>query len=136
MMYDDVITLYNIVDDIGYRTVIKRVHIEPNTGVAVEGTGMKENDTMLCLIPLTSFEKKYINWKDFKKLSDEEKANYFTFKNGDKIVNGEIDFEITNQKPNTIAELERNNIEVFTITNFTLRKLTNSKLNHFEITGK
>ena len=136
MMYDDVITLYNIVDDIGYRTVIKGVHIEPNTGVAVEGTGMKENDTMLCLIPLTSFEKKYINWKDFKKLSDEEKANYFTFKNGDKIVNGEIDFEITNQKPNTIAELERNNIEVFTITNFILRKLTNSKLNHFEITGK
>ena len=135
-MYDDVITLYNIVDDIGYRTVIKGVHIEPNTGVAVEGTGMKENDTMLCLIPLTSFEKKYINWKDFKKLSDEEKANYFTFKNGDKIVNGEIDFEITNQKPNTIAELERNNIEVFTITNFILRKLTNSKLNHFEITGK
>ena len=136
MMYDDVITLYNIVDDIGYRTVIKGVHIEPNTGVAVEGTGMKENDTMLCLIPLTSFEKKYINWKDFKKLSDEEKANYFTLKNGDKIVNGEIDFEITNQKPNTIAELERNNIEVFTITNFILRKLTNSKLNHFEITGK
>lgn len=136
MMYDDVITLYNIVDDIGYRTVIKGVHIEPNTGVAVEGTGMKENDTMLCLIPLTSFEKKYINWKDFKKLSDEEKANYFTFKNGDKIVNGEIDFEITNQKPNTIADLERNNIEVFTITNFILRKLTNSKLNHFEITGK
>lgn len=135
-MFDDIVTLYNIVDDIGYKTVFKGVHLETNTGVALDGTGMKESDTMLCLIPLQSFDKTYINWKEFKMLSEEEKLKHFTFRNGDKIVNGESHFNITNQKGYTISDLERNNVEVFTITNFTLRKLSNSKLNHFEITGK
>lgn len=134
-MYDDTITLYNIVNDVGYKTIIKKVHLEMNTGVAVEDTGMKESDTMLCLVPLSSLEKEYVDWKTFRNMSDEEKKKHFTFKNGDKIVGKELDFEITNEKPNTISELERNNVDVFTITNFTLRKMTNSKINHFEITG-
>lgn len=138
-MYDDTITLYNMINGIGYKTIFENVHLEANTGVAVEDTGMKESDTALCLIPLKSINKTnkiYINYKEFEKLNESQRQQYFTFKNGDKIVNGSLDFEITNIKPNTIADLERNNVEVFTITNFTLRKLTNSSLNHFEITGK
>lgn len=138
-MYDDTITLYNMINGIGYKTIFENVHLETNTGVAVEDTGMKESDTALCLIPLKSINKTnkiYVNYKEFEKLNESQRQQYFTFKNGDKIVNGSLDFEITNIKPNTIADLERNNVEVFTITNFTLRKLTNSSLNHFEITGK
>lgn len=135
-MYDDTITLYNIVDGKGYRSIIKKVHLETNLGVAVENTGMKENDNLLCLIPLTSFEKKYVNWKEFRNMNEEEREKYFTFKNGDKIVAGEIDFEITNEKPNTIADLERKYVDVFTITNFSLKKITGSKINHFEVVGK
>lgn len=138
-MYDDVLTIYNIVKDVGYKTVIENVHFEANTGVAVEDTGMKESDNALCIIPLTSIEengKTYVNWKEFQKMNDEERAKHFTFKNSDKFVLGNIDFEITNENGKTIADLERNFVNVFTITNFTLRKMTNSKINHFEITGK
>lgn len=134
-MYDDTITLYNMVNDIGYRTVLKKVHLEMNTGVAIDGTGMKESDTMLCLVPFNSLEKEYVDWKAFRNLSDEERKNYFTLKNGDKIVGKEITFEITNEKGNTIADLEKNYVDVFTITNFNQRKMTGSKINHFEITG-
>ena len=135
-MYDDVVTIYNIVKDVGYRTVIKGVHLEPNTGVAIEGTGMKEDDKMLCIIPVTAPKKKYVNWKDFQKMDEEKRKKYFTLKTGDKIVEGDIDFEITNVKPNTISDLERNNVNCFTMSNIALKKMTGSKLNHFEITGK
>lgn len=138
-MYDDTITLYNIIDGVGYRTVIKGVHTEPNTGIAIEETGLKESDTFLCIIPeevVNKLDKKYVNWKQFKNMSNEERQGYFTFKNGDKIVNCETDFEITNVKPNTIADLERNYVDVYTVTNYAYKKITNSKLNHYEINGK
>ena len=135
-MYDDVVTIYNMIKDVGYRTVIKGVHLEPNTGVALEGTGMKENDTMLLIIPVDAPNKKYVDWKTFKGLSENERSNYFTLKAGDKIVEGELDFEITNVSPNTLANLERNNVNCFTMSNYALKKMTGSKLNHFEVTGR
>lgn len=138
-MYDDTITIFNIINDIGYKTVIENVHLELNTGVAIEGTGMQESDEMLCIIPLEAInkiDKTYVDWKSFKNMSDEERKKHFTFKNGDKLVNGNIDFEITNIKPNTISDLERNFVDVFTLTNYSYKKITGSKLNHFELTGK
>ena len=138
-MYEDIITIYNIVNDVGYKTVFRNVHFEVNTGVAVDDTGMKENDSALCIIPFESLKatnKTYVNWKEFAKMDEEQRKTHFTFKNNDKFVFGDINFEITNQKPYTISDLERNFLDVFTMTNFTFRKLSNSKVNHVEIVGK
>lgn len=138
-MYEDKVTLYNIINGVGYKTVFENVHFEANTGVAVEDTGMKENDKALCLIPFSSIEKSkkvYVNYKEFEKMSDEERKTRFTFKSNDKFVLGDIDFDITNVKPNTIADLERNYVDVYTLSNFIQRKLGNSKINHFELSGK
>lgn len=138
-MYEDSVTLYNIVNGIGYKTVFKKVHFEANTGVAIDETGMQESDKALCIIPCRCVEetgKSFVDYKTFEKMSEEERMKHFTFNRSDKFVFGEIDFVINNIKPNTIADLERNFTNVFSLSNYTCRMLGSSPLNHFEITGK
>ena len=69
----------------------------------------------------------YISPKAFSRLGAEERENYFTLDIGDLIVKGDIDFEITGQKPFTIKNLEQNYDDVVCI-------LAISKFSeHFEV---
>ena len=66
----------------------------------------------------------------FRKLSDGERENYFTLSVGDKVVKGEIDFEIAGIKPYSVADLENNYDDVVNI--MSARELSS----HWEVEGK
>lgn len=104
------ITIYNRYYDnsLGYdryqRTVIKGVNWQGKRNATINNNGLLLADSTLIFIDKLS---NYVSPKRFKKLSDIDRPNYFTFaSDGDKIVKGEVTFEVTGVKPYRIADLE------------------------------
>lgn len=108
------------------RTVIKDVNWQGKRNGTVSDKGLLLADSTLIFIDKLD---NYISPKRFAKLSNEERQNYFTFTPGDKIVKGEIDFEITGIKPFRIADLESEFDDVIDI------KSVNPLSSHFEVEG-
>ena len=127
------ITIYNKfydkVNDIDkyQRTVIKGVNWQGKRNATVSDKGLNRDDSILIFIDKLD---KYVSPKAFKRLTDEERNNHFTFAIGDKIFKGEIDFEITGRKPYSIADLENNYDDVITILGITPWR------EHWEVEGK
>lgn len=127
------ITLYNRYYDFssGYdlyqRTVIKGVNWNGIRNATVSGNGLLLADSIRIILDKL---ENYISPKQFAKLNDTERVNYFTLSVGDKIVKGEIDFEILGIKPNSIADLENNYNDVVNI--MSSRELSD----HWEVEGK
>lgn len=127
------ITIYNRYTDAAsgvdkyQRTVIKDVNWQGKRNATVSDKGvLLANSTLVFIDKLEN----YVSPKRFKKLSDEERPKYFTFNsNGDKIVKGEVDFEITGVKPFRIADLDNEFDDVITIKSVT------ELSGHFEIEG-
>lgn len=94
------------------RTVVKGVNWQGKRNYSVTDKGLLSADSVLIFI---SKDLKYIKPKAFERLSDEERRNYYTFQAGDKIVKGEIDFEITGVKPNNIEYLENSYDDVINV---------------------
>jgi hypothetical protein len=127
------ITIYNRYTDATsgvdkyQRTVIKGVNWQGKRNAAVSDKGVLLADSTLIFIDKLD---NYVSPKRFKKLSDEERPKHFTFNsNGDKIVKGEVDFEITGVKPFRIADLDNEFDNVITIKSVT------ELSGHFEIEG-
>lgn len=120
---------YNYADDIEeyQRTIIKNVNWQNKIEGAISNDGLNlANSTLIFIDDLDN----YISPKKFRTLSDKERKKYFTLSVGDKIVKGNIDFEVTGLRPNSIADLENNFDDVVTI-------LTVSKFNgHLEVRCK
>ncbi|MFU0784560.1 DUF6751 family protein [Clostridium sp.] len=115
------ITLYNKYYDIAndvdkyQRTVIRGVNWQGKRNATVSDGSLNLDNSILIFVDITTVEnKQYISPKQFNKLTDEQRPNYFTFSIGDKIVKGKIDFEITGIRPNSIADLENNFDDVVT----------------------
>ena len=90
----------------GYQlTVIKGVDWQGKRNATVSDKGLLLADSVLIILDKL---ENYISPKRFRKLTNAERLNYFTLAVGDKIVKGEIDFEITGIKPNSIADIENN----------------------------
>lgn len=93
------------------RTVIEDVNWQSKRNMVIGKTvgdkGAQVTDTTLIIIDKLD---NYISPKRFKNLSDVERINYFTFGLGDKIVKGNIDFEVTK-----IVDLDKNYDDVVTI---------------------
>ncbi|MCB2308827.1 hypothetical protein LGL08_20545 [Clostridium estertheticum] len=127
------LTLYNRYYDFtsGYdkyqRTVIKGVDWNGRRNATVTDKGLLMADSVLIIIDKLD---NYISPKQFARLSDSERVTYFTLAMGDKIVKGEIDFEVTGVKPYSIADLENNFDDVVNV--MSARPLTD----HWEIEGK
>lgn len=127
------ITLYNKYYDIssGYdmyqRTVIKNVNWNNKRNATVSDKGLLMADSTRIIIGKSD---KYISPKKFRKLYDAERINYFTLSVGDKVVKGEIDFEIAGIKPYSVADLESNYDDVVNI--MSARELSS----HWEVEGK
>lgn len=127
------ITIYNRYYDntLGYdkyqRTVIKGVNWQGKRNATINDKGLLLADSTLIFIDKLN---NYVSPKRFKKLSDVERSNYFTFaSDGDKIVKGEVTFEVTGIKPYRIADLEETYDDVINI------KSVNPLSNHFEVEG-
>lgn len=109
------------------RTVIKGVNWQSKRNGTVSDKGLLLADSTLIFVDKLD---NYVSPKRFKKLSDEERPKHFTFdSNGDKIVKGEVDFEITGVNPYRIADLENEFDDVVDI------KSVNELSGHFEIEG-
>lgn len=127
------ITIYNRYMDASsgvdkyQRTVIKGVNWQGKRNGTVSDKGLLLADSTLIFVDKLD---NYVSPKRFNKLSDEERHKYFTFdSNGDKIVKGEVDFEVTGVKHFRIADLENEFDDVINI------KSVNPLSDHFEIEG-
>lgn len=86
------------------KTIIRGVNWQGKRNATVGDKGLNRDDSILIFIDKLD---NYVSPKRFARLTDEERSNYFTFGLNDLVVKGEIDFEITGIKPNSIADLER-----------------------------
>lgn len=126
------VTIYNKYYDLAndiykyQRTVIKCVNWQGKRNGTVSDKGLLLADSTLIFVDKLD---NYIGPKRFNKLQPIEREKYFTFGIGDKIVKGEIDFEVIGVKPHSIADLENEFEDVITI------KSVNPLLSHFEIEG-
>jgi len=109
------------------RTVIKGVNWNNKRNATVSDKGLLLADSTRILLDRLD---NYISPKQFSKLTDAERINYFTLSVGDKIVKGEIDFEVMGIKPYAIADLENNFDDVVNI-------MSSGELSdHWEVEGK
>ncbi|AYE35310.1 DUF6751 family protein [Clostridium septicum] len=108
------------------RRVIKDVNWQGKTTGTVSDKGLLLADSTLIFIDKLA---NYVGPKRFANLSDIERINYFTLAPGDKVVKGEIDFEITGIKPYRIADLKNEFDDVIDI------KSVNLLTDHIEVEG-
>lgn len=108
------------------RTVIKGVNWQSKRTGTVSDKGLLLADSTLIFIDKLD---NYISPKRFAKLESIEREKYFTLTIGDKIVKGEIDFEIIGIKNYSINDLDNEFDEVITI------KSVNLLSDHFEVEG-
>lgn len=127
------ITIYNRyydkVNDVDryQRTVIRGVNWQGKRNATVSDKGLNRDDSILIFIDKLD---NYVSPKRFARLTDDERSNCFTFGSNDLIIKGEIDFEITGIKPNSIADLERQVDDVVNILG------TQEWSNHWEVECK
>ncbi|MBK5243166.1 DUF6751 family protein [Clostridium sp.] len=127
------VTIYNKYYDFsaGYdmyqRTIIKDVNWNSKRNASISDTGLLLADSIRIILDKL---ENYISPKSFRKLSDIERPNYFTLAVGDKIVKGEINFEIAGIKPYRLTDLENNYDDV--VNMMSTRELSD----HFEVEGK
>ena len=105
------------------RTVIEKVNWSSKRKLVI-GKTMGDKGATVTNITMIIIDKldNYISPKQFKKLSDTDRVNYFTFGLEDKIVKGNIVFEVAN-----IADLDKNYDDVVTIT------VANPLSHHWEV---
>ncbi len=108
------------------RTVIKGVNWQSKRNGTVSDKGLLLADSTLIFIDKLD---NYVSPKRFLKLSDPERPNYFTFTPGDKIVKGEVHFEVTGIKPYRLSDLENGFDDVIDI------KSVSKLSSHFEVEG-
>ena len=108
------------------RTVIKDVNWQGKRNSTVSDKGLLLADSTLIFIDKLD---NYVSTKRFAKLKPDERENYFTFAPGDKIVKGEVEFEITGIKPYRLSDLENEFDDVIDI------KSVNELSGHFEVEG-
>ena len=128
------ITIYNRYYDnnLGYdryqRTVIKGANWQSKRNATINNNGLLLADSTLIFIDKL---ENYVSPKRFAKLSDLERPNYFTFaSDGDKIVKGDVSFEVTGISPYRLSDLEG------AYDNVTDVKSVNDTLqNHIEVEG-
>jgi len=126
------ITLYNKYYDLASdtykykRTVVKGVNWQSKRNGTVSDKGLLLADSTLIFIDKLD---NYVSPKKFAKLQPIEREQYFTFAVGDKIVKGEVYFEVTGVKPYRIADLENEFDYVIDIKSVT------ELSDHFEVEG-
>lgn len=108
------------------RTVIKGVNWQSKRTGTVSDKGLLLADSTLIFIDKLD---NYIRPKRFAKLESIEREKYFTLTIGDKIVKGEVDFEIIGIKNYSINDLNNEFDDVITINS------VNSLSDHFEVEG-
>lgn len=112
------------------RTVLKGVFWDEKKAVNTIQSGLESADSVFIAIPFqVSSDKQYLSPKEFEKAEDRSK--YFTLQEGDRIVKGNIDFEIISK----VSDLDKE-YEAFTITSVDTKDFGSSHMRHWEVGAK
>lgn len=126
------ITIYNKYYDLSsetykyQRTVIKGVNWQGKRNGTVSDKGLLLADSTLIFINKLD---NYVGPKRFSKMQPMEREKHFTFAPGDRIVKGEVDFEVHGVSPYRISDLENEFEDVITIKSIT------ELSGHFQVEG-
>lgn len=113
-----------------HRTVLYGVFWDERKAVNRLQSGLEDADEVTIVIPFrVATDKKYVSPKEFEKLED--KAGYFTLQEGDRVVKGAIDFEITGK----VSDLDKE-YEAFTITSVDTKDFGSPHMRHWEVGAK
>lgn len=113
------------------RSVLKNVFYNETKGANRRATGLETADALQVLIPFTASEARiFLAGKEFDNLDNP--TNHFTLREGDKIVKGNINFEVAGSN---IAALEKE-YHTFTITAVDTRDFGSAHMQHWEISAK
>lgn len=112
------------------RTVLQGVFWDDKKAVNRIQSGLQDADEVLIIIPFSvNSDKQYISPKEFEKLED--RTGYFTLREGDRVVRGVIDFEITGK----VSDLDKK-YEAFTITSVDTKDFGSPHMRHWEVGAK
>lgn len=141
--WDKTITLYNKVTNNElkrvdwYRHVITNCFYSHKLESVIVGKIKLESDISVCRIPVSDM---FMGRKEWLKLSDEDKHQYFTLCSGDIIVEDEIDFEIDERKQGRrSSDLIKDNSEwpgCFTIETVNINVGGGRGNEHYHVKGK
>lgn len=130
------ITIYNRYFDLAtrldryQRTVLKGVFWDERKAVNTIKSGLESADKVFIAIPFkVSSNRQYLSPIEFEKAED--KSKYFTLRENDRVVRGNIDFEITSK----VSDLDKE-YEAFTITSVDTKDFGSQHLRHFEVGAK
>lgn len=130
------ITIYNRYFDVEtrldkyQRTVLRGVFWDHKEAVNTIKSGLESADKIFIAIPFSvDTTKEYIKSKGFEKL--ENKTNYYTLQEGDRVVKGVIDFEINGK----VSDLDKE-YEAYTITSVDTKDFGSPHLRHWEVGAK
>lgn len=112
------------------RTTIKNVFFDEKKASNRLQSGLESADHVLLLIPFDyTSQSNYVSPREFEELED--KSNHFTLKTGDKIIKGDIEYEVERK----ISELDEL-YETFTITSVDSKDFGSSHMRHWELGAK
>lgn len=112
------------------RTVLYGVFWDDKKAVNRLQSGLHDADEVLIVIPFSvSSNRQYVPPKEFLRLED--KSGYYTLQEGDRVVRGDIEFEITGK----VSELD-DLYEAFTVTSVDTKDFGSLHMMHWEIAGR
>lgn len=112
------------------RTVLYGVFWDDKKAVNRLQSGLQDADEVLIVIPFSvSSNRQYIPPKEFLRLED--KSGYYTLQEGDRVVRGDIEFEITGK----VSELD-DLYEAFTVTSVDTKDFGSLHMRHWEVGAK
>lgn len=112
------------------RTVLYGVFWDERKAVNRLQSGLVDADEVSIMIPFSiETDKVYVPPKEFEKLAD--KSNYFTLQEGDRVVKGAVDFEITGK----VSDLDKE-YEAYTITSVDTKDFGSPHMRHWEVGAK
>ncbi|MDO5433826.1 DUF6751 family protein [Eubacterium sp.] len=115
------------------RTHLKGVNWQGAKAATVGDKGLLTDDYVEIYVPFNvdSGEKTYQKPKVWAQFEDKDKA--FTFNNGDILVKGIIDFDLTGQKPNNLQALRNHYDDVLQILSVVTCDYGSPELQHWEL---
>lgn len=112
------------------RTVLYGVFWDERKAVNRLQSGLEDADKVTIIIPFSvTTDKKYVPPKAFDRLPD--KTGYFTLQEGDRVVRGDINFEITGK----VSDLDKE-YEAYTITSVDTKDFGSPHMRHWEVGAK
>lgn len=115
------------------RTQIQGVFWEDGKKVNVGESGLVSADLTVIFVPFENTAG-YMKPAEFQRAED--RAGHFTFNNGDLVVRGLVDFELTGEKGADEKTLRHRHDDVMTIISVETNDFGSTSMQHWEVTAK